>query len=124
MKKILLGVSLGLLAIVGVIGGKIYIDSNKMENIVKNDEVKKITEDTLRKLDKNALTPEGKIKSYKINYDKIKRNPMGGISIEIIINDDNSLRLGTIINKYNKDVGYEFGALSLSPGLSKLIRGE
>ena len=122
MKKILLGVSLGLLAIVGVIGGKIYIDSNKMENIVKNDEVKKITEDTLRKLDKNALTPEEKIKSYKINYDK--RNPMGGISIEIIINDDNSLRLGTIINKYNKDVGYEFGALSLSPGLSKLIRGE
>ena len=124
MKKILLGVSLGLLAIVGVIGGKIYIDSNKMENIVKNDEVKKITEDTLRKLDKNALTPEGKIKSYKINYDKIKRNPMGGISIEIIINDDNSLRLGTIINKYNKDGGYEFGSLSLSPGLSKLIRGE
>ena len=108
----------------GVIGGKIYIDSNKMENIVKNDEVNKITEDTLRELDKNALTPEGKIKSYKINYDKIKRNPMGGISIEIIINDDNSLRLGTIINKYNKDVGYEFGALSLSPGLSKLIRGE
>ena len=48
---------------------------------------------------------------------------MGGISIEIIINDDNSLRLGTIINKYNKDVGYEFGSLSLSPGLSKLIRG-
>ena len=78
----------------------------------------------MRKLDKNALTPEGKIKSYKINYDKIKRNPMGGISIEIIIDDDNSLRLGTIINNYNKDVGYEFGALSLSPGLSKLIRGE
>ena len=41
MKKILIGVSLGLLAIVGVIGGKIYIDSNKMENIVKSDEVKK-----------------------------------------------------------------------------------
>ena len=124
MKKILIGVLLGLLAIVGVIGGKIYIDNNKMENIVKSDKVKKITEDTLRKLDKNALTPEGKIKSYKINYDKIKRNLMGGISIEIIINDDNSLRLGTIINKYNKDVGYEFGSLSLSPGLSKLIRGE
>ena len=78
----------------------------------------------LRKLDEKALTSEGKIKSYKINYNKIKRNPMGGISIEIIINDNDSLRLGTIINKYNKDVGYEFGSLSLSPGLSKLIRGE
>ena len=100
------------------------MDSNNMENIVKSDEVKKITEDTLRKLDEKALTSEGKIKSYKINYNKIKRNPMGGISIEIIINDNDSLRLGTIINKYNKDVGYEFGSLSLSPGLSKLIRGE
>ena len=124
MKKILIGGLLALFAIAGVIGGKIYMDSNNMENIVKSDEVKKITEDTLRKLDEKALTSEGKIKSYKINYNKIKRNPMGGISIEIIINDDNSLRLGTIINKYNKDVGYEFGSLSLSPGLSKLIRGE
>lgn len=124
MKKILIGGLLALFAIAGLVGGKIYMDSNKMENIVKSDEVKKITEDTLRKLDEKALTSEGKIKSYKINYNKIKRNPMGGISIEIIINDNDSLRLGTIINKYNKDVGYEFGALSLSPGLSKLIRGE
>ncbi len=124
MKKILIGGLLALFAIAGVIGGKIYMDSNNMENIVKSDEVKKITEDTLRKLDEKALTSEGKIKSYKINYNKIKRNPMGGISIEIIINDNDSLRLGTIINKYNKDVGYEFGSLSLSPGLSKLIRGE
>ncbi|MDU6573198.1 MAG: DUF1310 family protein [Gemella haemolysans] len=124
MKKILIGGLLALFAIAEVIGGKIYMDSNNMENIVKSDEVKKITEDTLRKLDEKALTSEGKIKSYKINYNKIKRNPMGGISIEIIINDNDSLRLGTIINKYNKDVGYEFGSLSLSPGLSKLIRGE
>ena len=124
MKKILIGGLLALFAIAGVIGGKIYMDSNNMENIVKSDEVKKITEDTLRKLDEKALTSEGKIKSYKINYNKIKRNPMGGISIEIIINDNDSLRLGTIINKYNKDVGYEFGSLSLSPGLSKLIREE
>lgn len=124
MKKILIGGLLALFAIAGLVGGKIYMDSNNMENIVKSDEVKKITEDTLRKLDEKALTSEGKIKSYKINYNKIKRNPMGGISIEIIINDNDSLRLGTIINKYNKDVGYEFGSLSLSPGLSKLIRGE
>ena len=124
MKKILIGGLLALFAIAGLVGGKIYMDSNNMENIVKSDEVKKITEDTLRKLDEKALTSEGKIKSYKINYNKIKRNPMGGISIEIIINDNDSLRLGTIINKYNKDVGYEFGSLSLSPGLSKLIREE
>lgn len=40
-KKILIGVLLGLLAIVGVIGGNIYIDSNKMENIVKSDKKKR-----------------------------------------------------------------------------------
>ena len=78
----------------------------------------------MRKLDKNAFTSEGKIKTYKIDFDKVKRNPMGGINLEIIINDNNSLNLGTAINKYNKDTGYEFGVLSLSPDLGKLISEE
>lgn len=127
MKKVLKGILIVLLLIIGVAGlicGKEYIESKRIEHIVKSDEVKKVTEDTLRKLDKNALTSEGKIKTYKIDFDKVKRNPMGGISIEIIINDNNSLSLGTTINKFNEDTGYEFGVLSLSPDLGKLISEE
>ena len=66
-KKILIGVLLGLLAIVGVIGGKIYIDSNKMENIVKSDKAKEAIEAMLKKMEAKALTSEGNIKSYKID---------------------------------------------------------
>ena len=124
MKKILIGILSAVAIIAILIGGKIQMDKYRVKSIVHGEEGKAAIENMLRVLDEKALTPEGKIKSYKINYNKIKRNPMGGISIEIIINDNDSLRLGTIINKYNKDVGYEFGALSLSPGLSKLIRGE
>lgn len=127
VKKVLKGILIVLLLIIGSAGlilEKKYIESKRIEHIVKSDEVKKVTEDTLRKLDKNALTSEGKIKTYKIDFDKVKRNPMGGISIEIIINDNNSLSLGTTINKFNEDTGYEFGVLSLSPDLGKLISEE
>lgn len=124
LKKILKGILIVLLLIIGVAGliyGKEYIENKKIENIVKSDDGKEAIENMLKKMDSKALTPEGKIKSYKIDFDKVKRNPMGGISIEIIINDNNSLSLGTTINKYNKDTRYEFGVLSLSPDLGKLI---
>ena len=120
MKKILIGVLLGLLAIVGVIGGKIYIDNNKMENIVKSDKVKKITEDTLRKLDKNALTPEGKIKSYQIDDSYTYKNPMGGVGIKLIINNDNDLTVKTVLNKYPSIGVLEHGGIIKSRKMSEL----
>ena len=40
MKKILIGGLLALFAIAGLLGGKIYMDSNNMENIVKSDKGK------------------------------------------------------------------------------------
>lgn len=127
LKKILKGILIVLLLIIGVAGlicGKEYIESKRIEHIVKSDDGKEAIENMLKRMDSKALTPEGKIKTYKIEFDKVKRNPMGGISIEIIINDNNSLSLGTTINKYNKDTRYEFGVLSLSPDLGKLISEE
>ena len=78
----------------------------------------------LKKQDDKALTPEGKIKSYKIDYDKVEKNPMGGISIDIIINDDEELTIGTIINKYDSRERYDLGVLSFSPKLHKLLYEE
>ena len=122
-KKALIGVSLAVLATVGVVGGKVYMNNNdnKIENIVKSDEAKEAIEKMLKEQDDKALTPEGKIKSYKIDYSDVKKNPMGGISIKIIINNDEELTIGTIINKYNSGKDYSLGALSFSSKLHKLL---
>ena len=119
-KKILIGVLLGLLAIVGVIGGKIYIDSNKMENIVKSDKAKEAIEAMLKKMEAKALTSEGNIKSYKIDYDKVKANPMGGINISVIVNDNQELSVNTTLEKDWTEDGYKTGARTISPKLWKM----
>ena len=66
-KKALIGVSLAVLAAVGVVGGKVYMNNNdnKIENIVKSDEAKQTIEEMLKKLDSKALTSEGKLKLTK-----------------------------------------------------------
>ena len=99
---------------------KVYTQ-REIENIVKSDEAKEAIEKMLKEQDEKALTPEGKIKSYKIDYSEVKKNPMGGISIKIIINNDEELTIGTIINKYNSGKGYSLGALSFSSKLHKLL---
>ena len=96
-------------------------NDNKIENIVKSDEAKEAIEKMLKEQDDKALTPEGKIKNYKIDYSDVKKNPMGGISIKIIINNDEELTIGTIINKYNSGKEYSLGALSFSSKLHKLL---
>lgn len=120
VKKILIGVLLGLLAIAGLIGGKIYMDSNKMENIVKSDKAKEAIEAMLKKMEAKALTPEGNIKSYKIDYDKVKANPMGGINISVIVNDNEELRVNTTLEKDSTGDGYKTGARTISPELWKM----
>lgn len=76
---------IGIIVIVCVgIGGKIYMDLKKLEEMVidvKSEEAKNVFENGLRNLDQKALTPEGVIQSYEIDYDSIEKNPMGGINV-------------------------------------------
>lgn len=113
-----------ILLLIGIVAVSIYYEKYKIEHIVKSDKAKTAIENMLKNIEKNALTPEGKIKSYKIDYDKVEKNPMGGISIDIIINDDEELTIGTIINKYDSRERYNLGALSFSPKLHKLLYEE
>ena len=110
--------------LIGIVAGSIYYEKYKIEHIVKSDKAKTAVENMLKNIEKNALTPEGKIKSYKIDYDKVRKNPMGGISIEIIINNDEGLTIGTIINKYDSRERYDLGVLSFSSKLHKLLYEE
>ena len=112
MKKVLKGILVVLLLIIGVAGlicGKEYIESKRIEHIVKSDDGKEAIENMLKKMDSKALTPEGKIKSYKIDFDQVDKNPMGGIYILLIINDDPEMMLDVILEKGTQGKKYEIG---------------
>ena len=121
MKKIVIRI-LTVIAVIGVlITGKMYLDSYQNKSIAQSKEAKTAIEKMLKGLDEKALTPEGKIKSYKIDDNYTHRNPMGGVSVKIVINGDESLYLGTILNKYPSNKEYDLGVLSFSPEVRKLI---
>ena len=124
LKKILIGILLVVLAVVGLIGGKMYLEENKIVSIVKSDDGKEAVESMLKSIDDKAFTPEGKIKSYKIYFDKIEKNPMGGINIYLIINDDPDMRLNTTLVRGTRGEKYKTGAKGISPKLRKLVYGE
>ena len=104
--------------------GKEYIESKRIEHIVKSDDGKEAIENMLKKMDSRALTPEGKIKSYKIDFDQVDKNPMGGIYILLIINDDPEMKLDTTLEKGTRGEKYKTGAKGISPKLDKLVYGE
>ena len=88
--KIMLGIALLIVIIVGI-GVKQHMDKKaqlqeELIKIAKSEEAIAIYEKRLKRLDENALTPEGIIQSYVVDYDSIELNPMGGFSINLIIN--------------------------------------
>ena len=127
LKKILKGILIVLLLIIGSVGlicFKEYIESKRIEHIVKSDDGKEAIETMLKKMDSKALTPEGKIKTYKIDFDQVEKNPMGGIYILLIINDDPEMMLDVILEKGTQGKKYKIGSRGISPKLDSLIYGE
>jgi len=121
MKKFLVATITSILLLIGFVVGSIYYEKYKIENIVKSDEAKEVIEKRLKSMDSKALTPEGKIKSYKIDYNKVKKNPMGGIYILLIINDDPEMIFDTTLEKNTVGGKYTTGAGGLSPKLFDFI---
>lgn len=120
MKKFLVVTITSILLLIGFVVGNIYYEKYKIEHIVKSDDGKEAIEIMLRGIDDKALTSEGKIKTYKVEYDKVKKNPMGGINVYLIINDDLEMELNTILVKGTQGKKYEAGAPGRSPKLYKL----
>lgn len=120
MKKFLVATITSILLLIGFVVGNIYYEKYKIEHIVKSDKAKTAVENMLKKIENKALTPEGKIKSYKIDYSKVKKNPMGGIYILLIINDDPEMIFDTTLEKNTVGGNYTTGAGGLSPKLYKL----
>ena len=121
MKKILIGI-LSTVAIIAIlIGGKIQMDKYRVKSIVHGEEGKVAIENMLKIMDEKALTPEGKIKSYKIDESYTKNNPMGGIIVRVIINDDPELDVETTLNKYPSRGKLEHGVILRSQKMGELV---
>ena len=118
---------IGLLVLLGI-GGKLVIDKqNKAEKlqkemieVVKSEEAKQVFEEGLKNLDPKALTPEGVIQSYEIDYDSIEHNPMGGINVTLFINKKNSQDIE--FNVIKKEGKLLLEGVDLSGDLSKRIK--
>ena len=91
-----------------------------MIQIAESQKMKVAIESYLKNLDPEALTPNGKIKSYRILKDKLKYNPMEGIIVEIVINRDDRLTIDMTV--VEEDSGEYLVATSGTPKeLTKLI---
>ena len=124
MKKVLIGILTTIAIIATMIIGKIQMDKYRVKSIAHSEEAKVAIERMFKNRDDKAFTSEGKIKSYRLNDSKIKKNPMGGIDISIIVNDDEDMILNTTISQDKYNGGYETEAVSISPKLDEIMYSE
>ncbi|EAC7885037.1 DUF1310 family protein [Listeria monocytogenes] len=121
MKKrgiIVLGMTV--MTILGL-GVKFYMDEEKlnkeMMKVTYSDEAKQVFEKRLTNLDAKAFTKEGIIQSYKIDEGSIKSNPMGGIEVRLIINNNSELYASYTMSRNNGVLGG--GGVIISKELAK-----
>ena len=98
-------------------------EKEKMTKIAESKEAKALFEQILKTEEPAALTTEGKIKEYKINYDKLKYSPMGGLIVYIVVNNDEKLFISTTISK-EENGKLDYGGYAVSAKLSKFLKGE
>ena len=120
MKKTVIRILTVIAVIVMLIIGKIQMDKYRVKGITDGEEGKAAIENMLKIMDEKALTPEGKIKSYKIDDSYTYKNPMGGVGIKLIINNDNDLTMKTVLNKYPSIGVLEHGGIIKSRKMSEL----
>lgn len=106
-----------------IIGGIVYMKqkqlNEEMVNMIKSDRVAQLIESELKRLDSKALAAEGIVHSYEIDYESIEPNRLGGINVELIINQDKELTLGLVVNERRNQLVND--GLVLSEKLDRLI---
>ena len=98
-------------------------ENEEMIQIAEGKKAQRAIEELLRQEDSKALTEEGIIKEYSINKDKLEYNPMGGLIVELIINDDPELTITTTLME-ESDGKLEHTGYVISGELAKKLRGE
>ena len=85
----------------------------EMIKVVKNEEAKRVIEKNLKNLDENALTDKGLIKSYGIDYDSVRHNPMGGVMFNVYVNNNKDMMVYfTLTKDYKNDLTNAGGGIT------------
>ena len=102
-----------------------YVISREADDYLRDEEMKRpeivaLIKEELLKLDPEAFTEKGKIRSYKVNVDKMPSVHDRGLDSELLINGDENLRMKFTIIK--KDGKYEFGGGFTYEELDKFLK--
>ena len=65
-----------------------YALKQKEITVVKSDKAQSAIEKCIKKIDPKALTDEGIIKSYKIDYNSVKDKRLKGFTVTVYVNND------------------------------------
>lgn len=128
MKKIfVIFLSIIMISSAMLLGGCSILNSRsekeEMIRIAEGKKAQRAIEELLRQEDPKALTEEGIIKEYSINKNELDYNPMGGLIVELIINDDSELTITTTLVE-ESDGKLEHTGYVISGELAKKLRGE
>ena len=96
-------------------------DADQEKKMVHGGEAKTELEHILKLLDRKAMTPEGKIKSYKIDDSYTMKGITEAVNVKLIINDDKEPTVKTALYKDSKRGALEHGAILTSEKLSGLL---
>ena len=96
-------------------------DADQEKKMVYGEEAKTELEHILKLLDRKALTPEGKIKSYKIDDSYTIKGITEVVNVKLIINDDKDLTVKTALYKDSKRGALEPNGILTSEKLSELL---
>jgi len=121
MKKVLISIISVIAIIVILIVVKIQMDKYRVKTIIHGEEGKAAIENMLKIMDEKALTPEGKIKSYKIDDSYTMKGITEAVNVKLIINDDKDLTVKTALYKDSKRGALEHRAILTSEKLSGLL---
>ena len=69
--------------------------------IVKSDRIRTAIEKSIKKIDSKALTDEGIIKSYKIDYNSVKDKSLQGFTVTVYVNNDKEQFIVFLITSSN-----------------------
>ena len=95
-------------------------EKEEMIQIAEGKKAQRAIEELLRQEDPEALTEKGIIKKYTINEKNLKYNPMGGLNVYIIINENEVLNIDMTVQE--EDIGeYEVVSYGIPQELSELL---
>ena len=123
-KRKLMWSFISILAVIGMaVGGWAmhqHQEKQKMIQIANSKEAKKVYERGIEYENSKAFS-DGLIKTYKIDEDSLKYNPMGGLMVTVIINGKKELTVGyNLIDQ--GDGSYDSAYYTYSPELVSYLK--